>query len=196
VRFLYLLLTALVAGIVLGHYLAPDFGNAYEVMLYVLIFLIGLDLGVNFRVEDLKRVGRRVLALPFLTLVGSLLGALAASLLLNVPLRWGLAIGAGCGWYSLTGPLIAQYSAIYGAIGFLANLAREILTILLYPVLSRRIDPEKAVVIGGATTMDTTLPIIARFGGRDVALVAFVHGFILTAIVPFVVPIFLSLFDY
>ncbi|MEO2152648.1 MAG: lysine exporter LysO family protein, partial [Thermococcus sp.] len=100
---------------------------------------------------------------------------------------------AGCGWYSLTGPLIAQYSAVYGAVGFLGNLMREILTIMFYPIAIRKINPEKAVVMGGATTMDTTLPIITKFGGREVALVAFVHGFILTAVVPFLVPLILSL---
>jgi uncharacterized membrane protein YbjE (DUF340 family) len=41
--------------------------------------------------------------------------------------------------------------------------------------------------------MGTTLPIIAKFGGREVALVAFVHGFIPTALVPFAVPLVLSL---
>ncbi len=195
-RFLYLVLAALVSGVVVGRYLGPDFGNAYELVLYLLIFLIGLDLGMNFKMADLKKVGKSALLMPFLTIIGSLLGALVASLVLGVPLKWGLAIGAGCGWYSLTGPLIAQYSVVYGAVGFLANLIREILTILLYPVLAGKIGPRKAVVIGGATTMDTTLPIIARFGGREVALVAFVHGFVLTAVVPFLVPLILSLFDY
>jgi len=192
-RFLYLILASLTAGILVGHFISPDFGEAYEVMLYVLIFLIGADLGSNLRAGELKRIGRKALLLPSLTLTGSMLGGLVASLILGMELRWGLAIGAGCGWYSLTGPLIAQYSAVYGAVGFLGNLMREILTILLYPIAIQRIDPEKAMVMGGATTMDTTLPIITKFGGREVAPVAFVHGFVLTAVVPFVVSLVLSL---
>ncbi|AIU70002.1 membrane protein [Thermococcus eurythermalis] len=192
-RFLYPVLTSLVAGILVGHFFAPDFGNAYELMLYVLIFLIGIDIGLNFKAEELRKVGRKALILPIVALTGSVLGGLLASLLLGINPRWGLAIGAGCGWYSLTGPLIAQYSAVYGAVGFLANLMREILTILFYPVVIKKVDPEKAVVMGGATTMDTTLPLITKFGGREVALVAFVHGFILTAVVPFAVSLVLSL---
>ncbi|WP_457742757.1 lysine exporter LysO family protein [Thermococcus sp.] len=192
-KFLYLVLTSLTAGLLVGHFLSPDFGNAYEAMLYVLIFLIGVDLGLNFESREIKKLGREALTLPIKTLAGSLLGGLLASLLLGINFRWGLAIGAGCGWYSLTGPLIAQYSTVYGAVGFLGNLFREILTILLYPIVSEKTDPKKAVSMGGATTMDTTLPIIRRFGGREVALVAFVHGFILTALVPFVVPLILSL---
>jgi len=194
--FLYLVLASLVAGILVGHIFTPDFGNAYEIMLYALIFLIGVDLGLSFSTGELRKVGRKALLLPFLTLTGSILGGLLAALVLGIEMRWGLAIGAGCGWYSLTGPLIAQYSAVYGAVGFLGNLLREILTITLYPLAIRKLNPEKAIVIGGATTMDTTLPIMARFGGKEVALVAFVHGFILTAIVPFLLPLILTLFDY
>jgi len=52
---------------------------------------------------------------------------------------------------------------------------------------------ELAVPMGGATTMDTTLPIMTKFGGSEVALIAFVHGFVLTALVPFVVPFILQL---
>ncbi|WP_297471020.1 lysine exporter LysO family protein [Thermococcus sp.] len=192
-RFLYLVLTSLTLGVLVGRFLSPNFGNAYEVMLYVLIFLIGMDLGLSFRKEELMKVGRKALLLPFLTLIGSILGGLIASLLLGIEPKWGLAIGAGCGWYSLTGPLIAQYSPLYGAVGFLGNLMREILTILIYPIATKRIDPKKAVAMGGATTMDTTLPIITKFGGREVALVAFVHGFVLTALVPFLLPLILTL---
>ena len=141
-------------------------------------------------------MGLKELILPFLTLFGSLLGGLITSLVLRAPTRWGLAVGAGYGWYSFAGPLMAQYSAVYGAVGFLANLMREILTILLYPLGARKTDPKRAVGIGGATTMDTTLPIIAKFGGRGVALIAFVHGFILTALIPFVLSLVLTLFGY
>ncbi|WP_297499026.1 lysine exporter LysO family protein [Thermococcus sp.] len=192
-RFLYLVLASLTAGFLVGRFYSPDFGNAYEIMLYIMIFLIGVDLGLNFRVGELRKMDRKALTLPVKTLVGSILGGLGVALLLSIEPKWGVVIGAGCGWYSLTGPLIAQYSAVYGAVGFLGNLFREVLTIIIYPVIIRWVSPEDAVSIGGATTMDTTLPIISRFGGRDVALLTFVHGFILTSIEPFLLPLILSL---
>jgi uncharacterized membrane protein YbjE (DUF340 family) len=191
-RFLAYVLTALIAGMAVGHFYAPDFGNLYEVMLYLLIFIIGIDLGQTFRLREIKRLGKLAVKLPLGTLAGSLLGGLAASLLLGIKLRWGLAVSAGCGWYSLTGPLIGQYSAVYGTLGFLANLTREIFTVLLYPLVIKKVPKELAVSMGGATTMDTTLPLITKFGGSEVALVAFVHGFVLTAVVPFVVPFILQ----
>ncbi len=191
-RFLYLVLTSLTAGILVGRFLSPNFGNAYEIMLYLLIFLIGIDIGLNFERNEVMKVGRKAFVLPFLTLIGSILGGLIASLLLGIGLWWGLAIGAGCGWYSLTGPLLAQCSPVYGAVGFLGNLIREILTIVLYPLAIKWLDPKKAIAAGGATTMDTTLPIIRKFGGREVALVAFVHGFVLSTLVPFLIPLILT----
>ncbi len=191
-RFLVYVLSSLLAGIALGHFYSPQFGNLYEVMLYLLIFIIGIELGQNFRLKEIRKLGGLAVKLPFGTLLGSILGGLLASLILGIELRWGLAVAAGCGWYSLTGPLIAQYSAVYGTLGFLANLTREIFTVLVYPVAIKRIRRELAVSMGGATTMDTTLPIMTKFGGSDVALIAFVHGFVLTAVVPFVVPFILQ----
>jgi uncharacterized membrane protein YbjE (DUF340 family) len=192
-RFVGYVLTSLLLGIAIGHFYSPNFGNLYEIMLYVLILIIGIDLGLNFKPHELKRLGRRAFLLPAETMVGSLLGGLAASTLLGIGVKWGLAVAAGCGWYSLTGPLIGQYSAIYGALGFLANLTREVMTVIFYPLVSRRIPKEAAVTMGGATTMDTTLAVMTKFGGREITVVAFVHGFVLTAVVPFILPLILGL---
>ncbi len=48
-RFLVYVLVALGAGILTGHFYAPEFGNLYEIMLYLLILIIGIDLGQSFR---------------------------------------------------------------------------------------------------------------------------------------------------
>ncbi|HIP88418.1 MAG TPA: lysine exporter LysO family protein [Thermococcus paralvinellae] len=191
--FLHLVLASLFIGFLVGKYTTVQFGSLYEIMLYLLIFIIGLDLGRSTRTEELKKLGKMALILPLATVIGSLLGGLLASFLLNIPIKWALGISAGFGWYSLTGPLLAQYSAIYGVIGFLANLTREILTILFYPLAIKKIPKELAVSIGGTTTMDSTLPIIVKFGGKEITIVAFVHGLILTAIAPFLIPIILQL---
>ena len=191
-RFLYLVLAALMAGLITGKVFSPDFGNLYELMLYILILFIGIDLGMS-SISEVRRVSKFVVLLPFSTMLGSLLGGVAASLILGISLKWGLAVSAGCGWYSLTGPLIGQYSAAYGALGFLANLTREIITVILYPIAAGKIAKEPLVSIGGATTMDTTLPIIRKFSDSETAVVAFVHGFILTAMIPFILPLILQL---
>jgi len=65
--------------------------------------------------------------------------------------------------------------------------------VIFYPLVSRRIPKEAAVTMGGATTMDTTLAVMTKFGGREITVVAFVHGFVLTAVVPFILPLILGL---
>ncbi|NJE25222.1 lysine exporter LysO family protein [Thermococcus sp. MV5] len=193
--FLYFVLASLILGMTVGKTTTFDFGNLYEIMLYLLIFIIGVDIGKSKGLrEELKKLGRMALLLPMATVIGSLLGGFLGSLLLRIPLKWALGISAGFGWYSLTGPLLAAYSPIYGVIGFLANLTREILTIIFYPIAIRKIPKDVGIVMGGATTMDTTLPIIAKFGGTEITLLAFIHGFILTAIAPFLIPIILQIF--
>nr|WP_277342791.1 lysine exporter LysO family protein [Thermococcus sp. MV5] len=185
----------MILGMTVGKTTTFDFGNLYEIMLYLLIFIIGVDIGKSKGLrEELKKLGRMALLLPMATVIGSLLGGFLGSLLLRIPLKWALGISAGFGWYSLTGPLLAAYSPIYGVIGFLANLTREILTIIFYPIAIRKIPKDVGIVMGGATTMDTTLPIIAKFGGTEITLLAFIHGFILTAIAPFLIPIILQIF--
>jgi len=87
---------------------------------------------------------------------------------------------------------MASYSALYGTVGFLSNLSRELLTIVAYPILKGHVPPEPIVSIGGAATMGTTPGIIREAGGREAGIIAFVQGFVLTMAVPFLVPLLLS----
>ncbi|MBO8173719.1 MAG: lysine exporter LysO family protein [Thermococcus sp.] len=190
--FLYFVLGSLIIGLLVGKYSSFHFGNLYEVMLYLLIFIIGVDLGKSKGIKEIRELGKIALLLPLATVVGSLMGGLLASFLLGLRIKWALAVSAGFGWYSLTGPLLAQYSTVYGVIGFLANLTREILTILFYPIAIKKIPKELAVSMGGATTMDSTLPVLVKFGGSEITIIAFVHGFILTAIAPFLIPLIIQ----
>ena len=50
--------------------------------------------------------------------------------------------------------------------------------------------PLAAVSIGGATTFDTTLPIITQAAGRPYAVVSVFHGCVLDFSVPFLVTFF------
>ncbi|HEY3422781.1 MAG TPA: LysO family transporter, partial [Methanocellaceae archaeon] len=50
-----------------------------------------------------------------------------------------------------------------------------------------------AVAPGGATSMDTTLPIIVRYAGSEVSVISFVSGVVLSVLVIFLVPAFAGL---
>lgn len=196
----WLIVFSVAAGIFFGFLALPQeavpFLDAVSTAaLCVLLFGVGLDLGQNKEtVSQIKAMGWKIICVPLLVAVGSLLGAFAAGMLLGLPLNESTAVGAGFGWYSLSGILIAKiYSVETGALAFLTNVIREIMACLLIPVLAVRLGKLAAVAPGGATTMDTTLPLISRFTDARTTVVAFISGAVLSALVPVLVPILITL---
>ena len=57
----------------------------------------------------------------------------------------------------------------------------------------RRFGKLAPISVGGATTMDTTLPIITRVSGQSLVIVSIYHGFVVDFTVPFLVTFFCSL---
>lgn len=105
-----------------------------------------------------------------------------------------LAVGSGFGYYSLSSIFITQYrGAELGTIALLANIFREILTLLGAPLLAKYFGKLAPISVGGATTMDTTLPIITRYSGESFIIVSIFHGFCVDFSVPFLVTFFCSL---
>lgn len=198
---LLLIIGCVAAGFFLGLFVLPSAWAPYldtitTAALALLLIAIGIDLGKNRSfVTAVRQEGPTILALPLLSGVGSLIGTGLAAPVLKIPSVQTLAVGAGFGWYSLSGILIADagYPEL-GGLAFLTNVMRELLTIVAMPFLARRLGPFCAIAAGGATTMDTTLPLIANNAGQESALPALVHGMVLSAVVPFLVPFFVRLF--
>ncbi len=195
-------LIILVVGGFIGYYspllgfFFSDINLAIELAIYALIFLVGFEVGGSPRrlSERLAENSVQFTLLMVSTVTGSIVGSLMAGFLFNLDLTVSAAIGAGFGWYSLTGPLLTRLISVKaGYMGFLANFLREIMTMTLYPYISRKTDPFSAISMGGATTMDTTLPIILKFGSRELALPAFLHGALLTMAAPSLIMFILSL---
>lgn len=167
-----------------------------QVFLVLLLVLIGRQMA-----SQAKEVGQRArsegwhwLFRPLLGAAGSLLGAWGAALLFAIPLPWALGTAAGFGWYSFTGVVLTQLGGPEaGILGFLGNLFREVLTVVMVPFLLALLPKEgrwRAVLPGGATTMDTTLPLYATAGDGPTASFAVVHGAVLSLLAPFLVPFF------
>ena len=105
-----------------------------------------------------------------------------------------LAVGAGFGYYSLSSIFIADLRGPeLATVALLCNVMREIFTLLAAPLVARRAGPLAAVSIGGATTFDTTLPVITRAAGAPYAVVSIFHGCVLDFSVPFLVTFFCTL---
>ncbi|AEA46729.1 lysine exporter LysO family protein [Archaeoglobus veneficus] len=184
--FVAVVLITLLSGIVLGYY-GFTFPNGVEALLMTLLLIIGIDIGMaEGRIERLKKAWKEAFVLSIGTISGSLLAGLVLGIVLDLPLLLSVSVAAGMGWYSLTGPFLAKtMGAFAGALGFSSNFMRELLTIIVYPKIG---DKASGISIGGATTMDSTLPIISKFS-PELSLTAFVHGFIVSIAVPFLLSV-------
>jgi uncharacterized membrane protein YbjE (DUF340 family) len=195
------ILLALVIGIIVGvSGLAPDALSAnldtlLTAVLCLLLFVIGIDLSQNSNVvAEIKRMGVRLLLVPLLIAAGSIAGAGAVSLLIGLTPQYGMAIGAGFGWYSLSSVLLAGIGfGEIGIIALLANVLREMLSIVMLPFVVKYLGKTAAVAPGGATTMDTTLPFVVKYAGSEMGILSLVSGVILSLLVVFLVPLIAGL---
>ena len=189
-----------VLGIIVGlcHFVPQDLLNS-DVSYYALcalMFCVGISIGCDTSVlKSFRKVNPRLMFLPVMTIVGTLAGCAAASLVLgHRQLTDCLAIGSGFGYYSLSSIFITEYRGPeLGTIALLANICREILTLLCAPILARYFGKLAPISVGGATSMDTTLPIITRASGEQFIIVSIFHGFCVDFSVPFLVTFFCSL---
>ncbi|NMB26407.1 MAG: lysine exporter LysO family protein [Firmicutes bacterium] len=193
------ILVAVTIGIVWGklYPTAPIWQSADSITtfaLYALLFLIGVELSQNRQVwQEIKIHGWRLLLVPAGVVVGTLAGGALASLVLAMPTRDALAVAAGFGWYSLTGVMLSQMGRVeLGALAFITNVLRELFAIICIPLVAHHLGSMVAIAPGGATTMDTTLPLIAEATQNEATVAAFINGAILSALVPILVPLFIG----
>lgn len=163
--------------------------------LYALVFSAGMSMGSDpMMMNRFRSLNIRLMLLPLFTIVGTLLGTAVIGLLLGErPLTDYLAVGSGFGYYSLSSVLITEMrGAELGTVGLLANICRELLTMLCAPLLLRWFGSLAPISAGGATSLDSTLPIITRTCGNEFLVVTFFHGFLVDFSVPFLVTLFCS----
>lgn len=164
-------------------------------VLHALMFTVGVSLGGDRQLAArVRRLDPRLALLPVATAVGTLAGAAVVAPVASVAVPDALAVGAGFGYYSLSSIFIADLrSAELGTVALLCNILRELFTLLAAPLVARRAGPLAAISIGGATSFDTTLPVIVRAAGAPYAVVSVFHGCALDFSVPWLVTLFCSL---
>ena len=173
-------------------------------VLYLLMFQVGLSIGSDKKLKEiLGSIRPKLLLVPFATIAGTLVFSALVSLLLT---KWSvfdcLAVGSGFAYYSLSSILITQLkepslgvqlATALGTIALMANIMREIIALLGAPLFVKYFGRLSPICAGGATTMDTTLPIITRYSGKDLVFISIFHGIIVDFTVPFFVSFFCSL---
>ena len=161
-----------------------------------LMFCVGISVGNDPQtLQNFRKLNPRLIFLPVMTILGTLVGSAVVSLILSQrSVTDCLAIGSGFGYYSLSSIFITEYrGAEMGTIALLANISREILTLLSAPLLVRWFGNLAPISAGGATTMDTTLPIITQTAGQQFVVISIFHGFVVDFSVPFLVTLFCSI---
>lgn len=154
-----LLLAALLVGFVVGRLVEFPAAAAVPWALAGLLALVGYSLEVAW--EPMRRAWLPIGS----SVAGAAIGALGltAFFRLSAPASWGTSLAFG--WYSLAGPVVAtRFGATVGLFAFLANYLRELFTMLLAPYLGPRLRGEGLAALGGATSMDTTLYFVVRYG--------------------------------
>lgn len=164
-------------------------GDVSFVALCGLLLFVGLGIGLNPEMKkEVRSLSPRMALLPVVTIIGSWLGALLIWTVLHRTLSDCMAINSGFAYYSLSSIFITEYrGAELGTIALLANIIREMLTLLGAPLMARWFGPLAPISAGGATTMDTTLPILSQTVGQRYIALSIYHGFVVDFTVPFLV---------
>ncbi|BDX37588.1 membrane protein [Tenuifilaceae bacterium CYCD] len=164
--------------------------------LYVLMFLVGVGIGSDDKaLQAIRTMNFKILLIPITTILGTTLGiAIIIPLIKGINIKEAMAVGAGYGYYSLSSIIIKElHSEWLGVVALLSNVIREVITLLLAPIFAIYFGKIAPICSGGATSMDTTLPIISKASGKDYAIASLIHGIILTVLVPFIVSMILTL---
>lgn len=201
-----IIVVCVAGGLAFGHFAAGNLfsdmawfsaltGKLINVGLCVLLFFVGFDMGVDGTVvQHFRQVGFRVAAFPFAIMAGTLFGAGICSFLLpDFSMKEALAVGAGFGWYSLAPGIILEAGLVTaGAVSFMHNVLRELISVLIIPLIAEKAGYLEAVAVPACSSMDVCLPIIERSTGSDIAVYSFLCGVVESAAVPVVVPMILN----
>lgn len=161
-----------------------------------LMFVVGLHTGSNKDFLKLIRgIDYQLVMFPVITAFGTFFGIIVySSIFRDIRLNELLAVGSGFGYYSLSSMIIAKVSGeSLALLALLSNIFREIMTIILTPLLVRYTGGMSPIVSAGATSMDTSLPVIMRYAGQTYVFPAVFNGVVLTLLVPLLVIFFLGL---
>ena len=196
----FIIIGFFILGIVCGFTgLVPAEAVEGDLSLYVLcalLFGVGICIGNDpHTVTNFRKLPPRLTLLPVATILGTWAALLLVMLVLDfrTPQQC-YAVGSGFGYYSLSSIFITQYMGVeLGTLALLTNIARELLTLLVAPFLVKFFGPLSLISAVGATTMDTVLPSVIHYSGKEYAVLSIYQGFVVDFSVPFMVTLFCSI---
>lgn len=187
---------AVIVGFVLGFMLKNSFPLSLGFSTYFLmaiLFCVGIELrNGGIAIRNIL-INRRAMITGVIFILTSWFGGILGALILNLPITQGLAVSSSFGWYSLSSVTLHHaWGPVWGSIAFFNDLVRELLSLFIVPFL---IQHYRSTAIGftGATSLDSTLPIIQKSGGIEVMPFAISFGFITNVLPPILLTIFTSI---
>ena len=157
-----------------------------DYILYSLMFFVGISVGLHKGIlKELKKHHLKVFIIPFGVVAGSFLGGIICSYLTGFTMGESTAVASGLGWYSLSGITMGKLAgAELGSITFLSNLMREIFSFFLIPIIAKYLNYYSCIAPAGATSEDTTLPMMIKYTNEETVMLSVFNGMICSALVP------------
>ena len=194
---IYGIIAAIISGMGCGYLwlstaARPILDEILLTALAFMVFVAGVEIGGNRHI--IKKICNPkgfalMAAIPTAVVIGSLVGGGIAGTLTGTKVEDAVLVSAGLGWYSLSSVVIStMYSVEIGTISFLTNVLRETLSFALIPLIARY-NKIMSIGIGGASTMDSTLPVIIKYTDLHTGILGFVNGLALTLLVPFLLSV-------
>ena len=192
-------LCALVFGVLYGlshvHLGVIDFVAYHSTeILYILMFFVGISVGTSRGlIAKIRQYHIRTFIIPFGIMFGSIVGGIIVAPLCGVSCATGGAIASGLGWYSLSGVMITDIAGAHiGSITFMSNLMRELISFFSIPWIAKHLNYPTCIAPAGATSEDTTLPMMIRCTNEETVVLSVLNGIICSAAVPVLIEIFHS----
>ena len=195
----YIALIALILGIISGQFIFSAqyhglLGTIADYLLYLLMFSVGISVGMNETIiQKIRNYNPNILLIPIGVTIGSVFGGFVCGLIFDMRAVDSLSIGAAMGWYSLSGVMLeALSSAQIGTIAFLSSLMREFIAFLMIPLLVKYLNTYCAIAAAGATSEDTTLPMLIKYSGEEFIIISVINGVLCSVAVPILINLFFS----
>ena len=162
-----------------------------DLVLYLLMFSVGISVGMyRGLAAKIRQYHLRIFLIPAGIMLGSVAGGVLCALLLHMPWNYGAAIAGGMGWYSLAGATIGRLAgAEMGSVAFLSNLMREIFSYLIIPCIALKLNYYTSIAPAGATSEDTTLPMMLKYTNEETVVLSVLNGMICSLFVPVIISI-------
>ena len=179
------------AGLTRFHDVSSDVMMA---VLCLMLLVIGYGLGLEGNLfREFRRAGFGILLFPIVIVAATVVFGVGIGVLLpQISVKESLAISFGYGWYTFApGIITSSGHSIAGAISFLHNVLRELLGIVIMPIIAKHVGYIECVSVPGIACMDVGLPIIVKSTRREMVAYAFAVGLVeelaATVLIPLII---------